>query len=84
VTAYVDISIEGLEKPGMVMHVCNPSYLGGRDQEDHVLRPAVGKSYQGSMSTDVVHICNFSYLEDIDRIVVQAGWSKMYKTQSEK
>jgi hypothetical protein len=29
--------------PGTVDQVCNPSYLGGRDQEDHGLRPAWGK-----------------------------------------
>jgi hypothetical protein len=28
---------------GAGVHVCNSSYLGGRDQEDHVLRPAQAK-----------------------------------------
>jgi hypothetical protein len=27
----------------LVAHTCNPSYLGGRDQEDHGLRPARAK-----------------------------------------
>jgi hypothetical protein len=27
-----------------VAHICNPSYLGGRDQEDHSLRPVQAKS----------------------------------------
>jgi hypothetical protein len=26
-----------------VAHICNPSYLGGRDQEDCGLRPALAK-----------------------------------------
>jgi hypothetical protein len=30
-------------KPGVVAHTCNPSYLGGRDQEDCGLRPAQAK-----------------------------------------
>jgi hypothetical protein len=33
------------EQPGQapVAHVCNPSYLEGRDQEDQDLNPALGK-----------------------------------------
>jgi hypothetical protein len=31
-------------KPGTVVHAYNVSYLGGRDQEDHSLRPAWAKS----------------------------------------
>jgi hypothetical protein len=27
-----------------VAHTCNPSYLGGRDQEDHSSKPALAKS----------------------------------------
>jgi hypothetical protein len=27
-------------EPGTVAHVCNPSHTGGRDQEDHSLKPA--------------------------------------------
>jgi hypothetical protein len=27
-------------RPGVVAHACNPSYLGGRDQEDCGLKPA--------------------------------------------
>jgi hypothetical protein len=37
------------EKPGPVAHACNPSYSGGRDQEDHSLKPA-----QASSSRDPV------------------------------
>jgi hypothetical protein len=29
-----------------VVHICNPSYLGGRDQEDHGLKPAWTNSLQ--------------------------------------
>jgi hypothetical protein len=28
----------------LVAHACNPSYSGGRDQEDHVLKPAWANS----------------------------------------
>jgi hypothetical protein len=28
-----------------VTHVCNPSYSGGRDYEEHNLKPAQGTSY---------------------------------------
>jgi hypothetical protein len=27
-------------------HTCNPSYSGGRDQEDHVSKPALANSLQ--------------------------------------
>jgi hypothetical protein len=30
----------------LMAHACNPSYLGGRDQEDHGSRPAWAKSSQ--------------------------------------
>jgi hypothetical protein len=29
--------------PAVVVHVCNPSYSGGRDQEDHGSKPARAK-----------------------------------------
>jgi hypothetical protein len=28
-----------------VVHTCNPSYSGGRDQEDHGLKPAQSKQF---------------------------------------
>jgi hypothetical protein len=28
----------------LVAHTCNPSYSGGRDQEDHSLKPALANS----------------------------------------
>jgi hypothetical protein len=30
----------------LVAHACDPSYSGGRDQEDHGLKPAQGNSSQ--------------------------------------
>jgi hypothetical protein len=30
--------------PGVVAHICNPSYLGSRDQEDFGLRTTQGKN----------------------------------------
>jgi hypothetical protein len=30
--------------PVLVSHVCNPSYTGGRDQEDHSSKPAPANS----------------------------------------
>jgi hypothetical protein len=32
-----------------VAHTCNPSYSGGRDQEEHSLKPAPGNSLLGPM-----------------------------------
>jgi hypothetical protein len=29
----------------LVAHACNPSYLGDRDQEDHGLKPGLGKQF---------------------------------------
>jgi hypothetical protein len=37
---------------GAVFHICNPSYLGDGDQEDHGLRPAQGKASRGPISTN--------------------------------
>jgi hypothetical protein len=34
----------------LVAHVCNPSYSGGRDQEDHGLKPAQANSSQDLIS----------------------------------
>jgi hypothetical protein len=35
-----------------VGHTCNPSYSGGRDGEDHGLRPVRAKSSQDPISTN--------------------------------
>jgi hypothetical protein len=37
-------------RPGMVGHACNPSYSGGRDQEDLSLKSAQAKSSQDPIS----------------------------------
>jgi hypothetical protein len=29
----------------LLSHTCNPSYSGSRDQEDHSLKPALGKQF---------------------------------------
>jgi hypothetical protein len=29
----------------LVAHACNPCYSGGRDQEDHSSKPALGKEF---------------------------------------
>jgi hypothetical protein len=34
----------------LVVHVCNPRYLGGRDQEDHGSKPAQANSLQDPIS----------------------------------
>jgi hypothetical protein len=34
----------------VVAHACNPSYSGGRDQEDHGLKPAQANSPQEPIS----------------------------------
>jgi hypothetical protein len=36
----------------MVAHTCNPSSSGGRDGEDHYLRPARAKIQQDTISTN--------------------------------
>jgi hypothetical protein len=42
--AHASRRIRGRTQPGAVVHICNPSYLGGRDQEDHGLKPAQANS----------------------------------------
>jgi hypothetical protein len=37
------ISLRYMDSWVLVAHTCNPSYSGGRDQEDHGLKPALGK-----------------------------------------
>jgi hypothetical protein len=39
-----------------VAHACNPSYSGGRDQEDHVPKPAQANSLQDPISKRVVGV----------------------------
>jgi hypothetical protein len=37
-------------QPGTVAHTCNPSYPGGRDQEDGGLKPALANSWRDPIS----------------------------------
>jgi hypothetical protein len=50
----------------VVAHVCNPSYLGGRDWEDCSSRLVQAKSERDPSSKNklsvVVHACNSSYV----------------------
>jgi hypothetical protein len=48
-----------------VAHTCNPSYSGGRDQEDHGLKPAPEKELVSP------------YLENIQHKKGLAEWLKM-------
>jgi hypothetical protein len=38
------LSERARKEPGVVAHACNPSYLGGREQEDHSLKLAHANS----------------------------------------
>jgi hypothetical protein len=42
------LNMNGEQAP--VPHTCNPSYSGGRDQEDHGLKPALTNSPQDPIS----------------------------------
>jgi hypothetical protein len=71
----------------MVAPLCNPSYSGGKNQEDLGLRPAQESglgwrgvseipSQQNSLRM-VVHTCHLSYTGGIGRnVTVQAGLNK--------
>jgi hypothetical protein len=67
------------KKPGMAAYTCNPRYLGGRDGENHSLKPARVKSLQNPISTNkklsvVVTTCHPTYPGSVTRrIVVQSG-----------
>jgi hypothetical protein len=39
----------------LVAHACNPNYLGGRDQENHSLRPAQANSSGGPIWKNTQH-----------------------------
>jgi hypothetical protein len=40
-----------------VAHTCNPSYSGGRDQEDHILKPARANSSRDPISKLLITKC---------------------------
>jgi hypothetical protein len=41
-------------KPGVVAHAYNPSYSGGRDQEDHSWKPAGANSSRDPISKKAI------------------------------
>jgi hypothetical protein len=59
---------------------CNPSYLGGRDWEDHSLRSAWAKSSPDPISTNkklgvVVHACHSNYEVQIGGLLSRIAWA---------
>jgi hypothetical protein len=43
------------KSPALMGHACNPSYSGGRDQEDRGLKPAQANSWQDPISKKTHH-----------------------------
>jgi hypothetical protein len=68
------------DMPRMVDHSCNPSYSGGKDQEDHCLKPAWAKSQPGV----VVHTCYPSFREGVNRVAVQTSPRQKCESLSKK
>jgi hypothetical protein len=67
----------------MVAHAYNPSYLGGRYQEDHSSRPGRAESLWNLISTnkldvvEVEHIYNTNYVGGVNKkIIVQTARTK--------
>jgi hypothetical protein len=55
-----------MEKPDVVAHACNPSYLGGSDWEDEGSRPTLAKKFKSPPSQQknlgvVAYTCHPSY-----------------------
>jgi hypothetical protein len=48
-------SMKVLESLAPVVHTCNPSYSGGRDQEDHSSKPVQENSLQDPSSKKTHH-----------------------------
>jgi hypothetical protein len=69
-------------KPSTVAYAYNPSYMGGREQRDHGLRPAETKSLRDPILTNkklgvVGHTSNLTCAGSvIGRIEVQASLGK--------
>jgi hypothetical protein len=61
----------------MGVHIDNPHYLGGGDQEDHSSRSVWAKSQQNSISTNklgvMVHACHPNYAGRIGRKITVQG-----------
>jgi hypothetical protein len=58
-----------------VAHNCNPSYLGGRDQEVSWFKTSPGEKVSETLisineSGIVVHVCNLSYMGAVDRRIL--------------
>jgi hypothetical protein len=47
---YIFTTIKNKISWALVAHTCNPSYSGGRDQEDHSSNPAGANSLQDPIS----------------------------------
>jgi hypothetical protein len=59
---------------GVVAHACNPSYMGGRDQEGHDLRLAqLVRPHSINMLGMVVYVCRASYM---GRLGISTAWAK--------
>jgi hypothetical protein len=68
-----------------MVHTCNSSYSGGRDQEDHGSKPAWWESISTNKLGIVLCTCHPSYARDINRSITdQTGWDKNLKTLFEK
>jgi hypothetical protein len=47
--------VKGVVCCKLVAHTCNPSYTGGRDQEDHGLKTAQANSLQDPILKKTLH-----------------------------
>jgi hypothetical protein len=66
-----------LSQPAVVDHACNPSYLGGGDQEDCDLRPARKRvSKMPSQPIKAGHACHSSYMRSLNRSITVQGPSQ--------
>jgi hypothetical protein len=71
---------------GMVVHTYNPSYFGGKDQEDYTSKAGEAKvSISINKSGEVFHTCNLSYTGmEVGGLQSKAGSRQKLKTVSEK
>jgi hypothetical protein len=64
----------------LVAYACNPNYLGGRDQEDHSLKPAWANSSQDPIS----EILNTKRVGGVALGVCPEFISQYYKTKQKQ